>query len=261
MNPPNYLLRKYKDLFDFAKNTIKENGHFLNAQNANTLEEKVTLFHFVRAGYLLEATYTLTIHGFATEGMILLRSLLNLYINIKWLNTGDTKKRFERFADFEVIFKKLAMQTIVEQGDIWDQIKDEKLDIHDADFEKVKNKYHLRNRNDFFDWSGKSIFKMAADEGVNLEKEYKIIYGRLSSIEHTGPDSVRAYLDDSKKGATSFRTGPRDENIDLVLLAALEYYFYVKAIVHNVFDIEWDTIEKEQETFQNLQIKYWGDNT
>ena len=259
MYPTDYLLRKYKDLFDFAKNTIKENGNFLNAKNANTLKKQVTLFHFVRAGYLLEATYKLTIHGLATEGMVLLRSLLNLYINIKWLNTGDTKKRFERFADFEVIFKKLAMQTIVEHGDIWDQIKDEELDIYDADFEKVKNKYGLRNRKDFFNWSGKSILKMAADEGVKLEKEYKIIYGRLSSIEHTGPDSVRAYLYNSKKGATSFRTGPRDENIDLVLLTALEYYFHVKAIIHDVFDIKWDTIEKDRETFQNLRNKYWGD--
>jgi len=260
MKPPDYLLRKYKDIFDFAQNAIKEDGHFLIGQNANTLEKQVTLFNFVRAGYLLAAIYTLAIHGLATEGMVLLRSLLNLYINIKWLNTGDTKRRFERFADFEVVFKKLAMQTIVEHGDIWDQIKNEELSIHDADFESVKNKYGLRKREDFFKWSGKSIFKMAADEGVNLEKEYKIIYGRLSSMEHTGPESVRDYLDHLEKGITHVRAGPRDENIDLVLLTALEYYFHVKAIVHNVFDLEWHTLERDREAFLSIRNKCWDNS-
>ena len=260
MKPSDYLLKKYKDLFDFAQNAIEEDGRFLIGQNANTLEKQVTLFHFVRAGYLLAAIYTLTIHGLATEGMVLLRSLLNLYINIKWLNTSDTKRRFERFADFEVVFKKLDMQTIVEHGDIWEQIENERLNTHDADFESVKNKYGLRKREDFFNWSGKSIFKMAADEGVNLEKEYRLIYGRLSSIEHTGPESVRDYLDDSEKGITNFRAGARDENIDLVLLTALEYYFHVKAIVHNVFDLEWHTLERDREAFLSIRSKYWDNN-
>lgn len=209
---------------------------------------------------MLDAIYTLTIQGLATEAMVILRSLLNLYINIKWLSTGDTKKRFERFADFEVVFKKLAMQTLVEHGNIWEQVKNDNLNIHDKDFESVKKKYDLKKREDFYNWSGKSIFKMALDKEVNLGKEYRIIYGRLSSTEHTGPESARDYLDDSGKGATKIKAGPRDENIDLVLITALEYYFNVKAIAHSAFGLEWLTLESDREAFLKIRRKFWGSN-
>lgn len=259
MNATDILARKYEDLFDFTKTTIDEGPTFLAGKNANSVAKQVTLFHLVRAGYLLEATYTLSAHGLATEAMVILRSFLNLYINLKWLTSADAAQRFQRFADFEVVFKKLAMQTVIDHGDIWDEIKDENLTIHDQNLESIKKKYGLMKKQDFLNWSGKSIFKMASEKGVDLEKEYRVIYGRLSSIEHTGPESVRHYLDDSEKGITSIKAGPRDENIHLVLITALEYYFHVKAIAHTIFDVEWTGLEKDREAFLKVRSKYWGE--
>jgi hypothetical protein len=252
------LPSKYRDLFGFAKTTIDEGPTFLTGQNANTTAKQVTLLHVVRAGYLLEAIYRLCTHGLATEAMVILRSLLNLYINLKWMASTDAARRFQRYADFEVVFNKLAMQTIIEKGGIWDEIKDDDLTIHDPGFETIKKKYCLKKGKDFLSWSGKSIFMMASEKGVDLEKEYRIIYGRLSSIEHTGPDSVRQYMDDSEKGVTKITTGPRDENIDLVLVTSIGYYFDVKTIAHNVFDLEWLNIQTHREVFSELQSKYWG---
>ena len=101
---------------------------------------------------------------------------------------------------------------------------------------------------------------MAKDEGVNLEKEYKIIYGNLSSIEHTGPDSVRSYLDNSERGKTKIKAASREENIDLVLITALEYYFSVKAITHNIFDVSWNNLKSVEQDFSDLKNKYWVKN-
>jgi hypothetical protein len=261
MIAPPLLLRKYEDLFLLAKTAIDEGGSFLVGQNANSLAKQITLFHFARTGYLLQAIYTLAIHGLATEAMVILRSLLNLFINIKWLTSANTVYRFERFADFEIVFKKLAMQTIVDHGDIWEEIKNDNLSVHDNDFEAIRKKYNLKRKKDFFNWSGKSIFKMASEPGVDLEKDYKIIYGRLSSIEHTGPESVRQYLDGSEKGITTIKVGPRDENIDLVLITAIEYYFHVKEITHSIFDIEWTNLEQTRRTFLKTRSRYWGTET
>ncbi len=258
MNIADVLEQKYRDLFHLTKLTIDQGPTFLAGQNANTMAKQVTLFHLVRAGYLLESTYTLCSQGLATEAMVILRSLLNLYINLKWLTSGDVEQRFQRFADFEVVFKKLAMQTLINHGGIWDEIKDENLTIHDQDFGRVKKKYGLTKKRDFFNWSGKSICMMASEKGVDLERDYRVIYGRLSSIEHTGPESVRQYLDDSEKGTTKIKAGPRDENIDLVLVTALEYYFHVKAIAHTIFDVEWTDLEKDREAFLKIRNKYWG---
>lgn len=258
MNTIDAIASKYRDLFDFAKTAIDEGPAFLADQNANTTARQVTLLHVVRAVYLLEATYRLCTQGLATESMVILRSLLNLYINLKWMASTDSARRFQRYADFEVVFKKLSMQTIINQGGISDDIKNDDLTIHDQDFETVKEKYCLKKRRDFSNWSGKSIFMMASEKGVDIEKEYQIIYGRLSSIEHTGPDSVRQYLDDTEKGFTKIKAGPRDENIDLVLLTALGYFFDVKAIAHNVFDLEWLNTQTQREALSALQRKYWG---
>ncbi len=250
------LKQKYQDLFDFTKGTINESTDFIVCKNVNTMERQVLLFHFVRAFHLLDAIYRLCLQGFATEAMIILRSLLNLYINIKWLTTGDTKKRFERFADFEVVFKKLAMDDIIQHGNIWDEIKNDNLTVHDKEFERIKKKYNLKKRKDFFNWSGKSIYKMAKDKNVNLETDYKIIYGKLSSIEHTGPDSVRSYLDDSEKGKTKIKAASRDEKIELVLITALDYYFSIKIITHNTFDVSWNNIKSVEQTLSDLKSKY-----
>jgi hypothetical protein len=254
------LNQKYQELFDFTEGAIDESINFVVGERANTLERRVTLFHFVRATYLLEAIYRLCIQGLATEAMVILRSLLNLYINIKWLMARDTQKRFERFADFEVVFNKLAMDKIVQHGDIWDEIKNDDLTLYNEEFGKIKNKYNLKERKDFFNWSGASIYEMAKDGGVNLEKEYNIIYGNLSSIEHTGPDSVRSYLDNSEKGKTKIKAASRDENIDLVLITALDYYFSVKAITHSIFDVNWNNLKSVEQNFSNLKNKYWVEN-
>lgn len=258
MNETDVMARKHRDLFDFTEATIGKEP-FLAGQNANSLARQVTLFHLVRAGYLLEATYTLSTHGLATEAMVILRSLLNLYINIKWLTSAEVVQRFERFADFEVIFKKLAIQTVIDNGNIWDEIKDENLTVHDQAFESVKKKYGLTKKKDCFNWSGKSVFKMASEKGVDLAKEYQVIYGQLSSIEHTGPESAGHYLDDSKQGTTVIKAGPRDENIDLVLITALEYYFQVRKIAHTIFEVQWTTIKKDWEEFSKIKSKYWSE--
>lgn len=99
---------------------------------------------------------------------------------------------------------------------------------------------------------------MAADVGHNLEKDYKIIYNQLSSIEHTGPDSVRYYLDHSEKGKTIIKAASRDENIDKVLITALEYFFHVKAITHKLFDVSWDHLKSVEQNFSGLRNKYWS---
>ncbi|MGD0022883.1 MAG: DUF5677 domain-containing protein [Smithellaceae bacterium] len=256
MKAEKVLYHKYQDLFDFTKVTIDESITFVVGERANTVERQVTLFHFVRTAYLLDAIYILCLYGRATTAKVILRSLFNLYIDIKWIASEDTQKRFERFADFEVIFKKLGMDDIVQHGDIWDEIKNDDCTVHYNEFERIKTKYHLKERKDFFNWSGKSIYEMAKEVGI--EKDYKIIYGHLSSIEHTRPNSVRSYLDDSEKGKTKIKAISRDEDIDKVLITALEYYFQIKAITHNLFDVSWDNLKSVEQCFSSLRNKYWG---
>lgn len=249
---------KHGDIFAFCKRTIEEIGNLLTGQNANSLEKQVALFHYVRAGYLLNAIYTLITHGFATEAMVILRSLLNLYINIKWLNAGDSKERYERFGYFEAIFKWQAIQTLDHFVSTGANIDNKHLNHCKKCFEFVKEKYGLKNNKDYFNWSGLSISKMASDEGVDLQEEYKLIYSQLSAIEHTSPETVRQYLDkDTETVIGKITVGPREENITLVLITAMQYFFHVRAITCEVFGLAEDAYRSQTEAWEKIENKYW----
>jgi hypothetical protein len=225
-------------------------------QNANSLPRQIALFHYIRAIYLQDTIAKLCMEGFANEAMIILRSFLNLLINLKWVTSDNYKYRMERFSDFEVVYKKLAIKNIIKYGSISKQLGDTEASPHDEAFEKVKAKYSLKTYRDFTNWSGKSIREMAKE--VCLENDYHVIYAGLSEIEHTCPASVRSYLDDSEKGITSIKVGGRDEGIALVMLTSIEYFIDVKAIILNIFDRDWEAFEKQRKKISTLKIKYWG---
>ena len=81
----------------------------LEKESASTLPKQVVFFHYVKALSLLDAIQILTQKNKTNEAEIILRSLLNLFINLKWLTLTDSDKRMQRYADFEIISKKRKM--------------------------------------------------------------------------------------------------------------------------------------------------------
>jgi hypothetical protein len=134
------LYQKYNDLFAFAQKHIEKDAQFLIGQNANSLKKRIVLFHFTRALNLLNAICLLCKNGFVTEAMVLLRSLFNLLVNIRWLMADDSEERIKRFADFEIIFKYQQFKAV---GDMGDKIKAKALKDLEANAIKIKNKYGL----------------------------------------------------------------------------------------------------------------------
>lgn len=255
-NARNILYQKYSELFNFADELIKTALAILNGQQDNTLDRGITAFHFVRAIYLLDGIRILCEEGYAPEALVILRSFLNLYINIKWLTADDSTRRMQRYADFEVIFKKKSIDVLEKYGLSGNDRREEDRATQDKKFKNIMNKYKLNSNNwsELTQWSGESIFKMA--KKVNLEREYDIVYSYLSDIEHTGPASVRRYLEKSKNGRTFIRCGPRDEDIPLVLWTALGYFLDVTDIVKGIFGV--DLVDDQREKLKILHKKYFG---
>ena len=255
------IKEKYKDIFKFAQKVLDSNIKPLHVhgQNANSLPKRVALYHYVRAFNLLWAIKILCEQGFAREGMILLRSLLNLYIDLKWLTTDDIDSRMERYADFEVIRKYTAIETLIELGEIprEEGIKD--LENLRETYEKIKKKYGLKGNPRSWSWSGKRIRQMA--EEVSLKKDYDIVYFYLSDREHTSPAAVRDYLDNSKNGYIVTKVGLSDVKIDLVILTALDYFLNVKEITLDIFNMDCmdlSSLKVEKQELSKLQNKYWS---
>jgi hypothetical protein len=244
---PEKLKLAYQELFEFTEATVKKSRKFLSGERPDTLGKRITLIHFARAVYLLEAMSRLCNQGFATEAQVLLRSLLNLYINIKWLTTGNTLERMERYADFGFVYEILALDRLVARRGL-------QANYHPhPEFERVKEKYKLKKERDFFYWSGKTIKQMAIE--VNLVGEYEVVYSRLSAIEHTGPVSAASYVE-HREGKILIKAGPREDNIRLALLTGLNYYFFVEGVTRETFGIDCSPLEQDSREWARLSIKY-----
>jgi len=239
------LRQTYQELFSFTEKTIKKSRQFLVGEKGDSIAKRVTLFHFARAAYLLEAIFRLCREGFATEAMVILRSLLNLLINIKWLTTSNSAERLARFVDFGAVYEAMAFDRLAQRSS--------NACYHPLqDFELIKAKYGLKKRNDFFTWSGKSIRKMATE--VNLQVEYEKVYSRLSAVEHTGLETASDYVE-NPEGKIVIKAGPREDKILLVLLTALKYYLWVEGITRETFDVECLSLEEDTNAWSALSIK------
>jgi len=244
------IREKYKDLFEFADEITKRYDNFLVGKK-DDLIKGITAFHFTRAIHLLESIKILCRERYATESLAILRSLFNLYINIKWLNLTN---EWERYADFEYLYKRNLVDVLKKHKQMeGDKEKDKDLN---EKCNKVINKYELniKNYRNLSEWSGKSIRKMAED--VQEQWEYDIIYQHLSSIEHTSPSSVKSYLNKSESGATIIKHGPKEENIFLALFTAISYFIEVKEITYKIFDSVSKNCDEEINELNNLKNKY-----
>jgi len=237
------IKNKYEDIFKFAQEVLDNNIKLLNGQNADSLPKSVVLYHYRRAFSLLYAIKILCEQGFATEGMVLLRSLLNLYINVKWLTTGNIDSRMKRFVDFEIIIRYRGIKTLRELGEVSKEEGDKELEKMRERYEKIKKKYNLKGNPRYWRWSGKSIRQMARE--VSLLNEYEIIYSYLSEREHTSPVAARDYwgrLNDSK--------------IDMAIFPALGYFLNVKEIALDTFDMDLTSLKIEKQELSKLENKY-----
>lgn len=150
------------------------------AQKVDSLKRAVVLYHHTRAINLLRCIAILCEKGNGIEATILLRSLLNLIINLKWLIKENSEDRLLRFAEFDAVYKKLTMDALRQYGSFSKSISEGDFSVHDEQFEVLKSKYNLKRDRDLYSWSGTSIRKMAED--VGMTSDYHIVYGYLSKL-------------------------------------------------------------------------------
>jgi hypothetical protein len=251
----NAICTKYKDLFDLSHEMISNASATIEGQNVNTLTKRIILFHYIRAINLHIAIVKLCMEGHANEAFVILRSLLNLLINLKWITSEDSQSRMQRFADFDIVGKKLSIDRAINKGTISKEKAAERFPDLNRKFEVVKMKYNLKSNRDFKNWSGVNIFNMAQE--IGFEDYYLDIYSQLSDIEHTGHRSVRHYIDDSVHGNISVRIGGIDENTDHAILTSFDLFLRVKAIAYVTFKLNIDILKKENQKIEDLRAKYW----
>ncbi|MFA5007954.1 MAG: DUF5677 domain-containing protein [Candidatus Omnitrophota bacterium] len=242
---------KFIEFFN-AIDDIK-NVRILTLENipADTRAKQITFFHYIKAISLLDTIQILCRENKANESGIILRSLLNLYINIKWLTLKDINYRMKRYADFEIISKKIKMALADAKPD--DELEKDKSVELNKKFNEIVAKYKLNAQNwkDLTRWSGKSIREMARD--VCLLNDYEKIYSYLSFEEHTDPSTVRNHIDRSASVIFPKIANPDDFRIALIIWTALSYYYEIEKIISNIFMVSFS---EEHPNLKELANKY-----
>jgi hypothetical protein len=205
----------FKDLFDFAYELTTY--EFIYKRAPGLIDLLIGIFHLNRIRHLLLGIIELCSNGLLIESQILLRSLLNIRIYLKWMNAEDSDKRKQRYRDFEIVFcKKAAESTYKFYGKLIDTST---ADYRQSEqlFNNVITKYNIKDYKKLKSWSPKSIRQMAED--VNLEREYEITYSRLSEYEHCGPSSIVDYY-----GIEDITFEANLNNLPSIFIGGCEYF-------------------------------------
>jgi hypothetical protein len=214
----------------------------------------VAIFHIFRAMHLLMGIKVLCFQSLVVEAQILLRTLLNLYVNIKWINYEDTDNRIQRFVDFDKIFRYKEL-LIAEAHSKYDDpdLKALKLSPrfkeNTAQVQKIMQKYKISDCTKITSWTPKKIWKMA--EEVGLHWEYDVRYTGLSTLEHTNPAALTEYL---SNGRLEFEQDTF--KIPVIMLESFQIYLSIMETIIKMINGPFTESSYARLRMDNLSYKY-----
>jgi len=214
---------KYKDLFDLIDDVCSSKLRIERKSPVSTVLKNVAYFHYCKAINLGKAISILCANGRATEASILLRSLLNVYIDIKWIAHNDSLTRAQRYVDFEIVFRRSHYEAAIAHGTLQKPKNDSKYIQDGMKVDRILKKYNIRSLDKAYNWSGKSIKNMATEIGE--EWAYHVLYARASATEHTCPSSVVDYWN-----GDTLLTSPQEKDIPSVILSTVDYLLLIMLI-------------------------------
>jgi len=239
------------DLFDLADEISVQPLQQLRHRSVLLQRDVVCLFHVQRSSDLLKSIVMLCRGNHQIDAKILLRSFLNLYINLAWIVNEDEDARFTRYADHEPVFKKQIYDSTmpyIRANSDHDLARQEQA-VRAANALKKYWGYDADKR--VKSWTNKTLAAMAED--LELRWEYNVLYRYLSEIEHAGASAVCEYELDIGREASLI---PIVKDTEFVMVMAIDLYLDTKAIACSrlgclITDISYAKID-----LQRLKEKY-----
>ena len=241
---------EFKSQIDFSYKVIATIINILTKPNTefnpqNPLQD-VIVFLLVKGVRTARSIITSCENGWGTESQILLRTLLEILINMFYVAKGGPKVA-KLFIEYDFVLLEMTLGKKELSRFVADATDEEKLQNQETllNFERVKSNYPNK-----YSWSNKTIRKMAKE--VGLENDYNVVYFRCSHIVHSSPRSSIDYIE-LDNGLLRFVLDPSNYFIYLSLVATCEYSIMMLKKAAEVFD-ELGEIIKQMEN--ELQIVF-----
>ena len=238
---------KFWEAFRSSGELTRQAERVVTTQVSETHLHDIVVYHLVRANSLLRATTAACEAGYAKEALLFLRSLFLLNMNLRWLMTGDTEEKVQRFAHFEAVRKHLSEMNLNEYG-----VHPVELSNREG-YQIAVEKYGLSTEDDLTYWPGLSPQEMADELGMT--NAYHLVFGRVLDYDITSPGAMNQYMEMTDEGL-AVRWSASEEEVEFTMREAIR--LFVEALKHflMVFDVS-DTklqrlIAKNEEIYREF---------
>lgn len=238
----NVLYLRYRKWFDLNVEYIEFTNSLVDKINAKKLKDtKFSDFQRIvgliacKAMRLFAGIHILANKGHSIEGALLLRSLLEGLIDLKYINK-DREHRSSLFINYLWKDRKNALDVAKKyHPEVIPSNMLRNENIIDTEYEKVKST--IRGRY----WCGKTIEERARE--IGFKKHYDTIYKLLCTLHH--PSFVGMLVNVSEGDEVVFDVAPNDEMLPLVLAASYGYYSDILNHFRVAFDLNGENQLKQ----------------
>jgi hypothetical protein len=162
--------------------------------------QHVSHFMLIKSAYSYRALLTLLREGLEHEALVLLRSLVEALINLRYM-AQDPLQRARLFLEYDFVARHKRLEALgkhaaAESGEVFRGILESrrvKADELTSQYQRVKPHY----KNEYL-WSGKTIKQMA--ESVGMGWEYDFVYADCCARSHGAAKSVNDYFRATEDG-------------------------------------------------------------
>lgn len=173
--------------------------------------------------------------GYTQDAFMLIRSIFENLVNIRYLLQGDSEKKAVRFIEFDYWQRrnqfKLRLQYPIREQQVKQSIEKEKIKL-DEICAKLHKKYGIKER--WINWSNKNMHQMS--DKVSLGNVYAVLWGDLSALIHGSVRASNAYIDITGE-KVEFKVGPTYIMIEKCLKYLCEFMNEIWVQFNKIFNL------------------------
>ncbi len=246
----NKIFTQNKELFDLAKKVKADSFLFLENFEARNVKlddlapyQRIFLFFLTKAIKTYSAICILCQEGYGQDACVLLRSLLESLISVKYmlLDLDSADEKALRFVEYKwVILKRYLSET---KNGLENEQKDDlysKKKLIIDKFNEYKRKYNIVSDRALLSWSGKTIKDMARITDKNLFREYESAFRIYSRFSHASIIGDNEYMD-FKNNILTFSPSPGTIAVTSALKNAINYTMDFLRVFNDMFNLHYET--------------------
>ncbi len=235
------LSHKFTEQFELAEATLEASDDITIELNRLEMDtDSMTAYQaslvaaFFKCSDCLRSTLLLAGNGFTEDGRTIVRKMIELYINLKYLG-DDVHARIDRYLWHEAIWKYLTAKRYIDEPRYSAELHDgftAAMPKISAEYDSAKKFFKLDKFGEVasrfrLNWSGKTLPKMAiAAEVADLYARYDL----FSISVHSSVKDVNTYYDSDRN---CFDWAVNTEDVPYLVMLAIEMQMGVSLLLCN----------------------------